>query len=116
MRSAQKTIDVDWKYVPGKDMPSSSAPGLHCYCSAYIEKTLYFSDNFDVYQGTPINLIRDDFVRFVKGKYYSQSSIPGSGGCGIGNDMAKERKNMSGVYKVIDTGWRPTSLPPQVRH
>jgi hypothetical protein len=118
MRASQKVVDVDWKYVPGQDRPTvASGPAGLYYCSGYLgttPNTLYFSDTFEGPKQTDINLVRDDFVRFIKEKYSPQSH-EASGGCGS-SDKAKEEGPMrAGGKTIIETGWKPKTLPQSHR-
>jgi hypothetical protein len=105
-------IDVDWKYVPGKDTPTTaSGPIRLYYCSAYFGpnggENLAFSDSFEAPRQTDMNRVRDDFVKFVSEKYSAKDA---NGGCSK-DDKAKEESNMRGHKKIIETGWKPKTSP-----
>jgi len=116
MRAGQKdrVFDVDWKYVPGQDVPPQPKGTKVCYCSAYFGpnggENLAFSDSFEAPESTDLNRVRDDFVKFIREKYSAKDA---NGGCSS-EDKAKEAHNMRSK-KIIETGWKPKSLPPVVR-
>jgi len=110
-----EVVRVDWKYVPGQDTPPPPKPvasgtTLNCYCSAYFGpnggENLAFSDSFEAPKGTDLNLVRDDFVKFVREKYSAKDA---NGGCSS-EDKAKEAHNMRSK-KIIETGWKPKTFP-----
>jgi hypothetical protein len=109
MRASQKVVDVDWKYVPGRDV-APQPKGTIYYCSAYFGpnggENLAFSDSFEAPAQTDINRVRDDFVKFVREKYSAKDA---NGGCARG-DKAKEAHDMRSK-KIVETGWKPKTFP-----
>lgn len=124
MRAGQKVkvIDVDWKYVPGQDTPTvASGKGKPSYCYGYHadNKALYFSDTFEMPPDTPRYPVMTGFARFVIAKYGLDPGRDGMGSwyggvmCSEG-DKSKHNNEMG--YKIIETGWKPKSLPPPQGH
>jgi hypothetical protein len=115
MRKGGKTIiETGWK-------PVASGKGDPYYCYGYnANKVLYFSDTFEVPPNTPVDPTREDFAGFVVKKY---SLDPGRNGTGLwdGGGAAclwgdKSKHDVYPGYKIIETGWKPKSLPPPSRH
>lgn len=111
-------IAVDWKYVPGQDLslpaPVASGKGKPSYCSGRHGGkggNLYFSDIFEIPPHTPLYPVINDFAQFVIAKY-------GEGVVGVtcpssdNMDPEKQYERERLGYKIIDTGWKPKSLPP----
>jgi len=119
----KKVIDVDWKYVPGQDTPIvASGKGKPSYCFGYNGNTGYFTDIFEVPPQTPLYPVIEDFARFVIKKYGLEPGRNGTGSWEGGvtcpssdnKDPDKQYGRAKG-YKIIETGWKPKSLPPPGR-
>ena len=110
-------VHLDWKYVPGQDVPLqpkviAENTKLY-YCSGFLGTTpnaRYFSDNFAAPDQTDINRVRDDFVRFIKEKYSPQSH-EANGGCGLSNKAEEETPMRAAGQTIIETGWKPKTFP-----
>ena len=117
-----EVIDVDWKYEPGQDTPIvASGKGKPFYCYGYHadNKALYFSDTFEMPPDLQVYPLITGFARFVIEKYGLDPGRDGMGSweggvvCGWG-DKSKQKNEMG--YKIIETGWKPKSLPPPQGH
>ncbi len=111
-RSDNKWIETGWKPTT---TPVASDKGKPYYCFGYNNnKSLYFSDTFEVPPNTPANPVIVDFGQFLTEKYGLSFRTGWAGGirCSWG-DKAKfvPEPGMAG-YKIIETGWKPKSLPP----
>ena len=111
-RSDNKWIETGWKPTT---TPVASDNGKPYYCFGYNNnKSLYFSDTFEVPPNTPANPVIVDFGQFLTEKYGLSFRTGWAGGihCSWG-DKAKfvPEPGMAG-YKIIETGWKPKSLPP----
>ena len=135
-RQSTQVVRTDWKYVPGQDMPAVNKPdgptpgcgvGTNCarttyYCSGFLgttPNTLYFSDSFWAPEQTEgvkdeIKSLKDDFVRFIKEKYSPQSH-EASGGCSSSDKAKLEGPMRAGGKTIVETGWKPTTLPQTVK-
>jgi len=107
-----KWIETGWKPTT---TPVASGEGKPYYCFGYnVNKALYFSDTFEVPPNTPANPVINGFAQFLTEKYGVSSRTGWDGGirCSWG-DKAKfvPEPGMTG-YKIVETGWKPTSLPP----
>ena len=89
--------------------------GKPYYCFGYNNnKNLYFSDTFEVPPNTPANPLVIGFGQFLTEKYGLSFRTGWAGGIHCSwDDKAKfvPEPGMAG-YKIIETGWKPKSLPP----
>ncbi len=81
VRGAQKVkvLDVDWKYVPGQDMPPAYDSRItNYYCFAYFGQSNYASSVFPAPWNIDTGILQKDFAQFVKEKYQSGEKVTGS--------------------------------------
>ena len=113
-QNKRNVIETGWTYR--QDKPTvASGKGKPYYCFGYnVNKALYFSDTFEVPPNTPANPVINGFAQFLTEKYGVSSRTGWDGGirCSWG-DKAKfvPEPGMTG-YKIVETEWKPTSLPP----
>ena len=95
---------------PAAGQPVQTQRTTKFYCSAYFGpnggENLLFSDIFEGPIHTDIPRLRGEWNKFVKEKY----STSASGGCSSG-DKAKEAEGMRSRKKIIETGWKPQTVP-----
>ncbi len=121
MRASKKwkIIETGWTYN-GAPPIVASGKGKPSYCFGYNGNTGYFSDIFEVPPHTPlIPVVVDGFARFVIEKYGLEPGRNGTGSWEGGvtcpssdNKDADKRYGREKGYKIIETGWKPKSLPP----
>ena len=117
----EQVVTVNWKYMPGKDTtppPPPQAAGKSTktyYCSGGMINppyTEYYSDTFVASESLDTYKVRDDFLRFLKGKYGPDVSTRGCSS----EDKAKKQADMKEAHRaIVETGWKPQSLPETKR-
>jgi hypothetical protein len=115
-RANTQIIETGWKWVlpPGTAVASASGKGNPSYCGGYgyNDNTEYFSDIFEMPPNTPLYPVIQDFARFVVEKYGLPHPIKSVTCPSSGNKDPDKQYGIKNGYKVIETGWKPKSLPP----
>jgi hypothetical protein len=130
-RANKQTIETGWKWVLPPGTAVASGKGKPSYCAGVNRGgqaglirggDMYFSDIFEMPPNTPLYPLLDGFARFVVEKYRLDPGRDGTGSweggvnCGASDkDQDKQYWRERG-YKIIETGWKPKSLPPPVLH
>jgi hypothetical protein len=115
-RANKQTIETGWKWVLPPGTAVASGKGKPSYCAGAIRGgDMYFSDIFEMPPNTPLYPLLDGFGRFVIEKYRIAPGRSWDGGVvcpsGDNKDQDKQYWRERG-YKIIETGWKPKSLPP----
>jgi hypothetical protein len=111
-QNKRNVIETGWTYR--QDTPTvASAKDKPFYCFGYNDnKNVYFSDTFEVppnYRSNTNLIIL--FVDFLTEKY----GVSGRYGWGGGVDCSfggKAKQDVGAGYKIVETGWKPKTLPP----